>query len=97
MWYNMATTFGLLARLNMSSLLAQRGKRAGAAPGVVGEREVGDGGELQALGQGLELVVVQVQRLDGLHAVERTVRKLQADRCKTQYRRLFSFIRRGRL
>jgi hypothetical protein len=87
----MATTFVLLARLNMSSLLAQRGKHAGAAPGVVGESEVGDSGELLAVGEGLELVVVQVQRLDGRHSIECSVRELEAE-IQTQYKRLFSFI-----
>ena len=35
----------------LPSVPSQRGQGAGAAPGVVGEGEVGDGAELQAPGQ----------------------------------------------
>lgn len=63
-------------------LPAQRRQLARAGPGVSGQRQVGDGAELQASGQRLELVVVQVQRLDGRDASERTVGKLEQEKIK---------------
>lgn len=55
---------------------AQRSQLAGAAPGVVGDSKVGDGDEIQAFREILELVVVQVQRFDGCHSGESTLREL---------------------
>lgn len=58
------------------SVPAQWGELAGAAPRVVGQREVVDGAQLQASGERLQLVVVQVQRSDGRHARECSVGEL---------------------
>lgn len=58
-------------------LPAQGSQLAGAAPGVVGQGEVGDGAQLQAFGQRPQSVVVQVQRLDGRHTGKRTIRELE--------------------
>ena len=57
----------------VSPVPSERGQGAGAGPGVLSQGEVGEGAELQALGQGPQLVSLQVQRLDRRHAGERTV------------------------
>ena len=57
----------------VSSVPSERGQGAGAGPGVLSQGEVGEGAELQALGQGPQLVSLKVQRLDRRHAGERTV------------------------
>ena len=58
---------------SVSQVPSERGQGAGAGPGVLGQGEVGEGAELQAPGQGPQLVALQVQGLDRRHAGERTV------------------------
>lgn len=75
LWRSLAQLPVVLFQVGL--LPAQRSEFTGAVPRVVGEGEVGDGAKPQAFGEGLKLVVVQVQRLDCRHTSESTVRELR--------------------